>query len=159
VKPFFIFVLLILSGCSSIYHEKKGWVPEGYADKKLSDTEYLISFQTYRGEDWEYIQSLLLYRASEVGKLNSYSFFSMRDTKKQEHVDLQSFRDVVTTYAEGSTNTGDLGGAGIGITGVATPQYTQEYTIRTLSSLVTYSNERKGKTYSVEQLLSDSIVK
>ena len=155
MKLLLVFVFLVISGCSSIYHKKEGWVPEGYSDQKISETEYLISFQTYRNEDWTKVKDHLLFRAAEIGKLNNYSFFSITDTKKEEEVEHQSMQAVIATQ-EGFSNSGS---AAKSITGPVSPQYVKEYTIRTLSSIATYSNKKKDNEYTVEQVLTDIQVK
>ena len=138
--------MISLSGCSSIYHEKEGWVPEGYTDQRLSDKEYDISFQTYKGESWEEIESYLLLRAAEIGKLNNFSFFSIINTKKEEKIELQNTPEVVGTHTTGRDGK-------VSITGPITPQYTNEYKIRTLTSTAIFSHKKKNNKYSVEQVI------
>ena len=152
MRFFLILTTIVLSACSSVYHEKDGWVPEGYMDKRLSDKEYVISFQTYKGESWEEIESYLLLRAAEVGKLNGFSFFSIIDTKKEEKTEVQSTREVVGTHTVGRDGN-------VSITGPIVPQYSNEYNIRTLTSTAVYSNEQNIREYNAEHVISDILTK
>lgn len=92
VRLVLLVLLLLLAGCSSIYHKRQGWVPEGYADKRLSGTEYQVSFQSYRGEDWSELRHLMIYRAAQIGKAQKFAYFSLKHIEKNEHYDEQTQR-------------------------------------------------------------------
>ncbi len=144
-----VIILLVLSGCSTLYHKNDGLIPEGYSDKKISETEYLITIQTYKKEDWKELLTHLLHRAAEVGMLNNYSFFSITDLKKRKKTESQegpvTHQSVVVLWPGTSYNV------------PVTKFYGSKFKIRTLSAIAKYSKKKKENQYqySVKQVINE----
>lgn len=145
-----IVFMLLLSGCSSIYHEQEGWVPEGYSSQKQSENTYIISFQAYQNEGWNELEHYLLLRAAELGRENNFAYLLLTDVNREEKVELQTVPEVISTTSANHNDVGNMSPV------VVTPQYTREFQIRTITSTVIYSNNRESGQYGVEQILSST---
>lgn len=131
--------LLLLTACSSLYHPREGWVPEGYADEAISETEYRITFQTYQKEPWAVLRQNLLYRAAEIGKSKGFRYFSLSDVRKGEKVKIEGSQEGTRNTIQPAIGTGaDSSGQSQFGPGA---QITREWTIRTLEAHVQYSGE------------------
>ena len=70
---------VLLCGCQSIYRPQSGNEPLGYRDARLSDTEYRISFESWRSGDRARLRPLAEYRAAELGASLGYDWMQIMD--------------------------------------------------------------------------------
>ena len=139
-----VFSLLLLSGCSSIYHPQEGWVPEGYSEQRESEHQYSVRFQSYRGEDWLELKALLLYRAAELGGEQSYKYFLLSDLKNTEKVEVTETQAIkVAGY-----NAIDSSAA------TEIPYNAFHHKIRTVDALITYTDTQSTGSYEVAHVLA-----
>lgn len=132
-----LLALALLAGCSSIYHKQKGWVPEGYSDKQLTPTEYTVSFESYQGESWKELHSLVLYRAAQIGSAHHFAWLSIKHLKKKQHYAMQTTQSEATPFSGVGPNDNYTPGGGVTLS-----QYTMDYKIRRMTAVIRYSKEK-----------------
>jgi len=138
--------LLLLSGCSSIYHPIEGWVPEGYSEQRQSEHQYTVRFQSYRGEDWLRLKELLLYRAAQLAESHQHSHFVMSNLTNKEQYEIGEAQPVMSA-AHHNDNA---------YLQVTAPYMAFHNKIRTVDALITYTDAFSEDSYDVQQLLSNT---
>ena len=138
--------LLLLSGCSSIYHPQEGWVPEGYSEQQQGDHQYTVRFQSYRGEDWLELKKLLLYRAAQLASSHEHSHFLMSNLTNQEQYEIGEAQAVMSA-PHNSESTHQQ---------VTAPYMAFHNKIRTVDALITYIDTPSENSYDVQQLLAST---
>lgn len=138
--------LLLLSGCSSIYHPQEGWVPEGYSEQQQGDHQYTVRFQSYRGEDWLELKKLLLYRAAQLASSHQHSHFLMSNLTNKEQYEIGEAQAVMSAphNSEGAYQQ------------VTAPYMAFHHKIRTVDALITYIETPSENSYDVQQLLTST---
>ena len=138
--------LLLLSGCSSIYHPQEGWVPEGYSEQDQGNHQYTVRFQSYRGEDWLELKKLLLYRAAQLASSHEHSHFLMSNLTNKEQYEIGEAQAVMSGphIAENAYQQ------------TTTPYMAFHNKIRTVDALITYIDTASPDSYDVQQLLAST---
>jgi hypothetical protein len=141
IKMFYILLLVFLSGCSSIYHPKESYVPEGFVEKEVSHNEYEIFFEAYQKESWEELERYLFKRAGEIGEANNFSVYSFSKVNRKEKLESITVPAVVVPESVGSCGSNCT----YNRSGMVIPEYQIEFHIRAVSSTFTYDMEIEGK--------------
>ena len=149
MKIVLLFFIVTLAACSSVYHKKEGWVPEGYTDEKIEEALYFVSFQTYRRLEWPEIKAYALLRAAEIGKLNGYQYFAVDNLQQQEQIEIQQNKQVDGVVIGASSKYGSAE-----VTGAVIPAFTSEHKIRTVSFNARYVQQQSESDYEVDAILT-----
>ncbi len=141
-----ILSLLLLSGCSSIYHPREGWVPEGYSEQRQAENQYSVRFESYRGEDWLKLEELLLYRAAELGKEKNHRYFLISNLQNKQKVEVTENQAINIAGYNGADSSAS-----------AKIPYTAFYhKVRTVDALISYISTPRENSYDVQQLLTNT---
>lgn len=141
IKIFYTLLLIILSGCSSIYHPKESYVPEGFVEQEVSHNKYEITFEAYNKENWEELEGYMFKRAGEIGEDNNFSVYSFSKVNRKEELESVTVPAVVVPESVGSCGSNCT----FNRLGMVIPEYQIEFHIRTVSSIFTYDIEIEGK--------------
>ena len=136
-------LLLLLSGCSSIYHPQEGWVPEGYSEQKQGGHQYSVRFQSYRGEGWHELEKLLLYRAAQLATVHQHRYFLVSELTNKEEIEVAETQAVMRAPHDDNA-----------YLQVTAPYMASHHKIRTVDALITYTDSQGPTSYNVEQLLA-----
>lgn len=131
---FYTLLIVCLSGCSSIYHPKDSYVPEGYFEQKISDTVFEISFESYQRESWGELEQYLLQRAEEIRVEYAFQSYAMSNYRKLERVEVVEVPARV--MPEAMANCSGCAQSGLGL---VSPAYQREYHIRTVIGIFEYN--------------------
>ena len=151
VKLFCILLLIFLSGCSSIYHPKESYVPEGFSEHKVSHQKYEVFFETYQKESWEELEEFLFKRAGEICDENNFSFYSFSVVNRKEKLESITVPAVVVPESVGSCGSNCT----YNRSGMVIPEYQIEFYIKSVSSIFTYDLEIDGKPLFKEKSCLD----
>jgi hypothetical protein len=137
---------MLLCGCQSIYRPQSGNEPFGYQDTRLSDTEYRISFESWRSGDRTRLRPLAEYRAAELGASLGYGWMQIveADYVMREDAALGNDAAPITRGA----------GASSGVVAEVTPGMGMRQMIYEVSLRVRYLHEQQDDAINLVTVLA-----
>src|SRR5690606_38464174 len=142
-------LVMCLAGCaSSPYLPKEGERPEGYSENQVSPGTYQVTYETYKEMDWGIIADMALYRAAELARSGGYSYLTISDSQKKRQLKLVNMPAVRMDRP-----TLDRGVAWQGMHREI-PAHTMEFSVRSISLSVTFSNEQGDGRLNVADIMA-----
>lgn len=145
-----LWLVSLVSGCTSMYVAKLDEEPHGYFESKLDDQRYQVHYQTYKSITQAEMFDFVIKRSAQLAFANGYSYFTLSDKQNESVIELIQMPEIMGSATQINTYTVSTQSH------IAAPGYTMEMNIKTASAVAHFTHEASmSGVYSVEHLIND----